>query len=52
MPDPNMKPQLLKGFRDFLPGTMILRQRIMSRWPPSVEPIPGWSTRTGRAWCS
>jgi histidyl-tRNA synthetase len=31
MPDPTMKPQLLKGFRDFLPGTMILRQRIIGR---------------------
>src|SRR4051794_18233966 len=31
MPDPTMKPQLLKGFRDFLPNQMILRQRIMNR---------------------
>src|SRR6478672_13458647 len=30
MPDPTLKPQALKGFRDFLPAQMILRQHIMS----------------------
>jgi histidyl-tRNA synthetase len=30
MPDPTMKPQALKGFRDFLPTTMILRQQIIA----------------------
>ena len=29
MPSDAIKPQLLKGFRDFLPSQMILRQRIM-----------------------
>lgn len=30
MPDPSLKPQALKGFRDFLPTTMILRQQIIT----------------------
>ena len=30
MPNEAIKPQLLKGFRDFLPAQMILRQRIIS----------------------
>jgi histidyl-tRNA synthetase len=30
MPSEQIKPQLLKGFRDFLPAQMILRQHIMS----------------------
>ena len=30
MPNEQIKPQLLKGFRDFLPAQMILRQHIMS----------------------
>jgi histidyl-tRNA synthetase len=30
MPDPTLKPQALKGFRDFLPATMILRQQIIA----------------------
>jgi histidyl-tRNA synthetase len=30
MPDPTLKPQALKGFRDFLPTTMILRQQIIA----------------------
>ncbi len=29
MPSDSIKPQLLKGFRDFLPSQMILRQRII-----------------------
>jgi histidyl-tRNA synthetase len=29
MPSESIKPQLLKGFRDFLPAQMILRQRII-----------------------
>ena len=31
MPEPTIKPQALKGFRDFLPGTMLLRQQIIGR---------------------
>ncbi|HEU5424358.1 MAG TPA: histidine--tRNA ligase [Nitrolancea sp.] len=27
-----VKPQVLKGMRDFLPGQMILRQRVMDTW--------------------
>jgi histidyl-tRNA synthetase len=29
---PRVRPQVLRGMRDFLPGQMILRQRVMDTW--------------------